>query len=36
LIITVVLVFLMTVIVGIYPAIKATRSEPIETLKRGK
>jgi ABC-type antimicrobial peptide transport system permease subunit len=36
LVITVVLVFLMTVIVGIYPAIKATRSEPIETLKKGK
>ena len=36
LVITVVLVFLMTVIVGIYPAIKATHSEPIETLKRGK
>ena len=36
LVITVVLVFLMTVLVGIYPAIKATRSEPIETLKKGK
>jgi ABC-type lipoprotein release transport system permease subunit len=36
LVITVVLVFLLTVLVGIYPAIKATRSEPIETLKKGK
>lgn len=36
LIITVALVFLLTVLVGIYPAIKATRSEPIETLKKGK
>lgn len=36
LIITVVLVFLMTILVGIYPAIKAARSLPIELLKKGK
>ena len=36
LITTVLLVFVMTLLVGIYPAIKATRSEPIETLKKGK
>ena len=36
LIITIVLVFLMTILVGIYPAIKAARSVPIEVLKKGK
>ena len=36
LIITVVLVFLMTIVVGIYPAVKAARSVPIEVLKKGK
>jgi len=36
LIITVVLVFLMTILVGIYPAVKAARSIPIEVLKKGK
>jgi len=36
LIITVVLVFLMTILVGIYPAVKAARSVPIEVLKKGK
>jgi ABC-type lipoprotein release transport system permease subunit len=36
LIITVGLVFLMTILVGIYPAIKAARSIPIEVLKKGK
>ena len=36
LITTVVLVFMMTLLVGIYPAIKAARSVPIETLKKGK
>jgi len=36
LIIIVVLVFLMTILVGIYPAIKAARSVPIEVLKKGK
>ena len=36
LIIIVVLVFLMTILVGIYPAVKAARSVPIEVLKKGK
>jgi len=36
LIIILVLVFLMTIMVGIYPAIKAARSVPIEVLKKGK
>jgi ABC-type lipoprotein release transport system permease subunit len=36
LIITVSLVFLLTVLVGIYPAIKAARSVPIVALKKGK
>ncbi len=36
LIIIVVLVFLMTVLAGVYPAVKAARSVPIEVLKKGK
>jgi ABC-type lipoprotein release transport system permease subunit len=36
LIIIVVLVFLMTILVGIYPAVKAARSVPVEVLKKGK
>jgi ABC-type lipoprotein release transport system permease subunit len=36
LIIIMVLVFLMTVLVGTYPAVKAARSVPIEALKKGK
>jgi len=36
LIITVSLVFLLTVLVGIYPAVKAARSIPIVALKKGK
>ena len=36
LIITVSLVFLLTVLVGVYPAIKAARSVPIVALKKGK
>jgi ABC-type lipoprotein release transport system permease subunit len=36
LIIITVLVFLMTIVVGIYPAVKAARSVPIEVLKKGQ
>jgi ABC-type lipoprotein release transport system permease subunit len=36
LIIIVVLVFLMTILVGVYPAIKAACSVPVEVLKKGK
>jgi ABC-type lipoprotein release transport system permease subunit len=36
LIIITVLVFLMTIVVGIYPAVKAARSVPIEALKKGQ
>jgi ABC-type lipoprotein release transport system permease subunit len=36
LIIIVVLVFLMTILVGVYPGVKAARSVPVEVLKKGK
>ncbi len=36
LMITLLLVFLLTILAGIYPAVKAARSVPIEILKKGK